>query len=58
MDEINWMKEQAEKLRSSSTKYEDRAFYNSLIELSDELQKRIDQKQAELDGRIWNHNGW
>ncbi|MGR3741875.1 hypothetical protein [Companilactobacillus sp. DQM5] len=58
MDEINWIKQQAQELSLKSQKYEDRAFYKNLESLTDELITRIEQKQAELDGRIWNHKGW
>lgn len=57
-DEINWIKEQAVKLETESKSYEDRAFFNSLGQLSEELAIRIEQKQGELDGRIWNHKRW
>ncbi|GKQ42775.1 hypothetical protein RD055328_06980 [Companilactobacillus sp. RD055328] len=58
MDEINWIKEQATKLQTEAKSYEKRAFYHELDKLADELATRIEQKQGELDGRIWNHKGW
>lgn len=58
MDELMWIKQKSQKAKEMSPKYEERAFYHGLELSIDELAKRIDQKQAELDGRIWNHEKW
>lgn len=58
MDELAWIKQEADKAQKSETKYEERAFYYALSSFTDELAKRIEQRQSELDGRIWNHEKW
>lgn len=58
MDEFEWIKQEADKLKSNSPEYEERAFYTSLGNFASELSKRIEQKESELDGRIWNHDRW
>ncbi|MDO1605339.1 hypothetical protein Q2T76_04615 [Lactobacillus sp. YT155] len=58
MEDIQWIKETALKLETEANAYENRAFYHELAKVTDELATRLEQKQAELDGRIWNHQGW
>ena len=45
-------------LKQQATTYEDQAFYEALAELNQALATRIEQRQGELDGRIWNATKW
>ncbi|APT18434.1 hypothetical protein FC62_GL001000 [Amylolactobacillus amylotrophicus DSM 20534] len=39
-------------------RYEERALLAYLQEHLAELDKRIEQKQQQIDGELWNHEGW
>jgi hypothetical protein len=61
MDLINqnlWLIEQVKALEKKQPEYEDRAFLHALEKVIQEQQKRSDQIQSELDGRLWNHTNW
>ncbi|KRL58828.1 hypothetical protein [Latilactobacillus fuchuensis] len=58
MTEENWLQQQIQQLQSQATTYEDQAFYQALGQVSHELAQRIEQRQGELDGRIWNATKW
>jgi hypothetical protein len=55
MDELAWLEDQLDQLRQSSSSYNDQAFYFALKQLALEQQKRLDQLQRELDGRMWQN---
>ncbi|CAH0416661.1 hypothetical protein KAR50_03580 [Periweissella fabaria] len=58
MEEQTWLITTIEDLLTSSTKLEDRAFYQGLKALANEQITRLDQSSGELDGRIWNPSRW
>lgn len=39
-------------------KYEERAILAYLADHLAEMNKRIEQKQQQIDGELWNHEGW
>ena len=49
--ETAWLLEQARQLAQQATTYQQKAFY---VALGDQ-QKRADQLENELDGRMWEH---
>ena len=53
-----WLIEQVKALSKTQPEYQDRAFLLALQKVIKEQQKRTDQIQSELDGRLWNHNNW
>ena len=53
--ETAWLLEQARQLAQQATTYQQKAFYVALSDLIREQQKRADQLENELDGRMWEH---
>lgn len=53
--ETAWLLEQARQLAQQATTYQQKAFYVALGNLIREQQKRADQLENELDGRMWEH---
>lgn len=53
-----WLVEQVKALAKEQNEYEDRAFLYALQTVIKEQQKRSEQIQSELDGRLWNHTNW
>ncbi|WP_211334375.1 hypothetical protein [Companilactobacillus furfuricola] len=53
-----WLIEQVKALAKDQTQYEDRAFLLALQTVIKEQQKRSEQIQSELDGRLWDHTNW
>ncbi|WP_125707685.1 hypothetical protein [Companilactobacillus zhongbaensis] len=53
-----WLVEQVKALAKKQNEYEDRAFLYALQTVIKEQQKRSEQIQSELDGRLWNHTNW
>lgn len=59
MDEnTKWLIQEIDQLSSRQDDYEKRALLTSLKKVVFEQQKRIEQAQGELDGRLWDHNNW
>lgn len=58
MSEGEWLLQEAERLANDSQTYEDVAFYTELAHFIEAQDRRIDQAQGELDGMLWNHEGW
>lgn len=59
MDEnTKWLLKQIDELSDKQKDYEKRAFLLALKKVVLEQQKRIEQAQGELDGRLWDHNNW
>ncbi|CAH0418740.1 hypothetical protein [Periweissella ghanensis] len=58
MEEQAWLLTTIQSLLDTSTKLEERAFYQGLLDLANEQLKRLDQSSGELDGRIWNPSRW
>ena len=55
---MHWLPVQIQLQKEQATTYEEQAFYTALQQTSDELALRIEQRQGELDGRIWNATNW
>lgn len=53
--ETKWLLDQAQQLAQQATTYQQKAFYVALGDLIREQQKRADQLENELDGRMWEH---
>ncbi|AKP66252.1 hypothetical protein [Companilactobacillus ginsenosidimutans] len=53
-----WLVEQVKALAKQQPAYEDRAFLFALQSVIKEQQKRSEQIQSELDGRLWDHSTW
>ncbi|MFC6323563.1 hypothetical protein [Companilactobacillus baiquanensis] len=59
MDEnTEWLLNQIDELSTKQNDYKKRALLISLKKVVIEQQKRIEQAQSELDGRLWDHNNW
>ncbi|MFL2062453.1 hypothetical protein ACEN4E_01560 [Latilactobacillus sakei] len=58
MTNEEWLNQQIQMLKQQAATYEDQAFYEALAELNQALATRIEQRQGELDGRIWNATKW
>lgn len=58
MDKQAWMLEQIEYLKKKSKDYRQISLYQEFGELVKEQYKRIDQAEAELDGRSWSPKEW
>lgn len=53
-----WLIEQVKALSKKQNEYENRAFLHALKTVIQEQQKRSEQIQHELDGRLWDHSNW
>lgn len=58
MSEGEWLLQVAKRLAAASQTYEEVAFYSELAQFVAEQDRRIDQAQGELDGMLWDHEGW
>ncbi|WP_353989545.1 hypothetical protein ABVF11_07510 [Pediococcus argentinicus] len=58
MENNKWLQQQIETLRSKSDVYQEQAFFLALGNAALEQQKRIEQAEGELDGRMWNPRQW
>ncbi|WP_407894495.1 hypothetical protein [Lacticaseibacillus sp. N501-2] len=58
MNESEWLLAEAKRLATDSQTYEDVAFYTQLAQFIQEQDQRIEQAQGELDGILWDHEGW
>lgn len=58
MENDQWVLNQIELLLKAEPQYQQRAFYRGLAQLVKEQQKRIEQSQGELDGRLWSPVKW
>ena len=57
-DESKWLIELCDGLIQDSAKYEDRAFFQQLKAAVLEQDRRLEQTEGELDGRVWNPGKW
>lgn len=53
-----WLLKEAKRLETESESYEDVAFYAELAQFVIAQDQRIEQAQGELDGILWDHEGW
>jgi hypothetical protein len=58
MENNQWVLNQIELLLKTEPRYQQRAFYRGLAQMVKEQQKRIEQSQGELDGRLWSPAKW
>lgn len=59
MDETGiWLAKEIEKMATKQTAYENRAFLTAMKKVVNEQNKRTEQLQGEVDGRLWNHEQW
>lgn len=58
MTDQDWVQQQIQQLQQQALTYQDRAFYTALAQVNQEVTQRIEQRQGELDGRIWNATKW
>ncbi|MQS90241.1 hypothetical protein [Companilactobacillus mishanensis] len=57
-EHCEWLLKEVDKLQQKQPQYEDRAFLLALKSVIIEQNKRSEQIQNELDGRLWNHTNW
>lgn len=58
MAEQTWATQQLFSLAAQTPQFKEKALYLALAELSEEQQRRLEQAQGELDGRMWNPSEW
>lgn len=58
MTNNNWYQDLIEQEKNSAAEYEKRALLQYVSEYLVELDKRIEQKEGQLDGELWNHEEW
>lgn len=58
MEDEKWLLDQLATLSKTATAYQDRAFYAALAEMVKQQQRRLEQAQGELDGRLWQPANW
>lgn len=58
MEKQTWVNQELTQLAETSKRFQEASFLLAVKKVMHEQQKRIDQKQAELDGRMWNPGKW
>ncbi|UQS83441.1 hypothetical protein [Bombilactobacillus thymidiniphilus] len=58
MDDTQWLLDQIRAQQKKAPQYEIRAFWQGLATLVEQQAKRNEQLEAEIDGRLWNHDQW
>lgn len=58
MKKREWANTMLDNLIADTPGYEERSLLRSMKLLINEQYKRIDQKEAEIDGRSWNPKKW
>ncbi|GAA6112788.1 MAG: hypothetical protein M3005_04840 [Apilactobacillus sp.] len=59
MNEDNsWLDQQLDELKKDETSFKLIAFLNQSKTIVEEQQKRLQQAQDELDGRMWSPDKW
>lgn len=54
----SWAAQTLRELQNKAPDYRQQALLQAAADYADKLTKRIDLSEAELDGRIWNHEQW
>ncbi|WP_461240217.1 hypothetical protein [Paucilactobacillus sp. N302-9] len=58
MEKQAWVNQELTQLAETSKSFQEVSLLLAVKQVMHEQQKRIDQKQAELDGRMWNPGKW
>ena len=53
-----WLDQQIEELKKDETSFKLLSFLDGIKDINKEQQKRLQQAQDELDGRMWSPNKW
>lgn len=57
-DTTDWLVQQLTKLKEADQSFVNKSIYQAAIALAKEQEKRAQQSQDELDGRIWSPDKW
>ncbi|GAA3184941.1 hypothetical protein [Lentilactobacillus kefiri] len=57
-DTTEWLVKQLTELKNDDQSFINKSIYQATIELAKEQDKRAQQSQDELDGRIWSPDKW
>ncbi|KRL70601.1 hypothetical protein FD08_GL001080 [Lentilactobacillus parakefiri DSM 10551] len=57
-DTTDWLADQLAQLKSADQSFINKSIYQAAIDLAKEQEKRAQQSQDELDGRIWSPDKW
>ena len=57
-DPTTWLINQLTELKQDDQSFINKSLYQAAIELAKEQEKRAQQSQDELDGRIWSPDKW
>ncbi|GAD16855.1 hypothetical protein [Lentilactobacillus otakiensis] len=57
-DTTEWLAKQLTELKNEDQSFINKSIYQAAIELAKEQDKRAQQSQDELDGRIWSPDKW
>ncbi|WP_414827040.1 hypothetical protein ACLN1Y_06095 [Apilactobacillus kunkeei] len=53
-----WLDQQIEELKKDETSFKLLSFLDGIKDINKEQQKRLQQSQDELDGRMWSPDKW
>lgn len=53
-----WLGQQIEELKKDETSFKLLSFLDGIKDINKEQQKRLQQAQDELDGRMWSPDKW
>lgn len=53
-----WLSQQIEELKKDEISFKLLSFLDGIKDINKEQQKRLQQAQDELDGRMWNADKW
>ncbi|TPR54839.1 hypothetical protein [Apilactobacillus kunkeei] len=53
-----WLEQQIEELKKDETSFKLLSFLDGIKDINKEQQKRLQQSQDELDGRMWSPDKW
>ncbi|MFY1049163.1 hypothetical protein ACOMA7_03485 [Apilactobacillus sp. 1-1-2] len=53
-----WLDQQIEELKKNETSFKLLSFLDGIKDINKEQQKRLQQSQDELDGRMWSPDKW
>ena len=57
-DTTDWLVQQLTQLKEADQSFVNKSIYQAAIALAKEQEKRVQQSQDELDGRIWSPDKW
>ncbi|KPN79237.1 uncharacterized protein RZ56_10700 [Apilactobacillus kunkeei] len=53
-----WLNQQIEEIKKDETSFKLLSFLDGIKDINQEQQKRLQQSQDELDGRMWSPDKW